>query len=46
MHVLPRYKGDTVNLLGSVLRKPLQALLGHSPRALLDAQAAELRRSL
>jgi len=46
MHVLPRYKGDTVNLLGSVLRKPLQALLGQSRRALLDAQAAELRSLL
>jgi histidine triad (HIT) family protein len=46
MHVLPRYKGDTLNLLGAVLRKPLQAVLGHSPRALLDARAAELKALL
>ena len=46
MHVLPRYKGDTLNLLGSVLRKPLQLVLGPSNRTLLDAQATELRNLL
>lgn len=44
LHLLPRYAGDVLGLLGSVLKKPVQLLTGPVSRQKLDAQAAEIRR--
>jgi histidine triad (HIT) family protein len=42
-HVIPRRRGDLAPLLGRLLVRPVQPLLGGPPRADLDRLAARLR---
>lgn len=46
LHLLPRYPGDMVRFMATILKKPAQFLLGPTPRAVLDEQAADIRRFL
>lgn len=46
LHVLPRYPGDGASFLLSLLRKPLDLLLGPTPAKALAADAAEIRERL
>jgi diadenosine tetraphosphate (Ap4A) HIT family hydrolase len=39
LHVLPRRQGDIAGLLGSLLRRPVQSLLGGADKNELDRQA-------
>ena len=43
VHLVPRRKGDFPTVLGKLLARPIQPLLGAAPRARLDAQATALR---
>lgn len=46
LHVIPRRQGDTVRLLGRLMLKPLEPLLGPVARDKLDQQAHVLRATL
>lgn len=46
MHVLPRYRGDSLNFLLRLLRKPMDLALGPVDAAELAAQADSIRRAL
>lgn len=46
LHVLPRYQGDLLAFVGSMLAKPVHLLKGGTARRTLDAQASELRTLL
>lgn len=46
LHVVPRRRGDTSRLIGRMLRKPLEPLLGPASRERLNQQAHELRATL
>lgn len=46
LHILPRYRHDSLAFVGSLLAKPLLMLKGGASRELLDEQAAEIRRCL
>lgn len=43
MHVLPRYRGDNLNFLARLLRKPFDLALGPVSREKLEADAAVIR---
>jgi diadenosine tetraphosphate (Ap4A) HIT family hydrolase len=45
-HLVPRRRGDLPIVLGKLLRRPLEPLLGGPPRAVLDRQASAIRDSL
>jgi histidine triad (HIT) family protein len=44
LHLLPRYQGDALSFVGSLLKKPVQMVMGPVSRVKLEAQAAEIRR--
>ncbi|MGH8494302.1 MAG: HIT family protein [Moraxellaceae bacterium] len=46
MHVLPRYKGDSLGFVARLLRKPFDLALGPEKPADLEALAADLRHRL
>jgi len=46
VHLIPRRRGDLARLLGKLVQRPVQPLLGGPPRATLDRQAAEIRAAL
>ena len=46
LHVVPRRRGDTLRLLGRLLRKPVEGLLGPTNRGVLDSLARELGTAL
>lgn len=43
LHILPRYKNDSLAFVGSLLAKPLLMLKGGASRELLDEQAAQIK---
>ncbi len=46
VHVVPRRRRDLPAVLGKLLRRPLEPLLGGPPRAALDRQATAIRAAL
>ncbi len=46
LHILPRYRHDSLTFVGRLWAKPLLMLKGGASRELLDEQAAEIRRCL
>lgn len=46
LHVVPRRRGDTGRLLGRILLKPLEPLLGPTSREKLNEKAHHLRATL
>lgn len=46
LHILPRYRYDSLAFVGSLLAKPLLMLKGGASRELLDRQAQEIKRCL
>lgn len=46
LHVLPRRQGDIAGLLGSLLRRPLQSVLGGADKSELDRQAQSIAAQL
>ncbi len=46
LHILPRYRYDSLAFVGSLLAKPLLMLKGGGSRELLDRQAQEIKRCL
>ena len=46
LHILPRYKHDSLAFVGSLLTKPLLMLKGGKSREQLDIQAQEIKKYL
>lgn len=46
LHLIPRTRRDIGVLLGKLLARPVQPLLGAAPRAVLDHQASAIRHAL
>ena len=46
MHVLPRYKGDSIGFVARLLRKPFDLALGPKKQADLEALAVVIRLNL
>lgn len=46
LHLVPRTRRDIGILLGKLMARPVQPLLGAAPRALLEQQAAAIRAAL
>jgi diadenosine tetraphosphate (Ap4A) HIT family hydrolase len=46
LHLIPRTRRDIGVLLGKLLARPVQPLLGAAPRAILDQQASAIRAAL
>ncbi|MBK6756799.1 MAG: HIT family protein [Moraxellaceae bacterium] len=46
LHILPRYKHDSLAFVGSLLTKPLLMLKGGASRELLNEQAQEIKKYL
>jgi histidine triad (HIT) family protein len=46
LHLLPRYEGDAISFVGTLLKKPVQMLTGPVSRQKLDTQAVDIRKHL